>query len=360
MKSFKFILLAAALTFISATASIMAGIVTGGPYSDGTGTNAKFISPQGLAVDAYGNVYVGDATHNMIRKITSTGNVTRVAGSLVAGSADGSALQASFRSPTGIAIDTLLNLYVADNNNYKVRRISSSFGKVVTLAGSGLLGCVDGIGSTVKFYDPTGVAVDLNGVVYVTDSSAHVVRMISTTGLVTTLAGKFNVGTPKDGVGTAAQFKYPWGITIDSAGFIYVAEYYAVRKLTSAGDVQTLFGSLSAGGNSDGYGTTARFNVNQGIALDPVGNFYVVSMVNQVVNKISPQGLVTTFAGSGKNPIDGGCPGYTYIDTNSYSSNKLSLSAPLCNCHGVAVDTAGSLYVSSAWNEVYKVSTYGT
>ena len=189
-------------------------------FADGTGSAAQFNRPQGVTVDSAGTVYVADFYNNRIRKITSAGVVTTLAGS-TQGFADGIGSAAKFYYPNGVAVDSSGTVYVADTYNHHIRTITSA-GVVTTLAGSDGPGSADGTGSAAQFNYPIGVAVDSSGAVYVADSNNHRIRTITPAGVVTTLAGStFGYA---DGTGSAAQFYYPYGVAVDSSGAVYVVD----------------------------------------------------------------------------------------------------------------------------------------
>ena len=190
--------------------------------ADGTGTAASFYKPSGVAVDGSGNVYVAEYYNHLIRKITSAGVVTTLAGSGSAGSANGTGTAASFYRPYGVAVDGNGNVYVADYYNHLIRKITSA-GVVTTLAGSGSQGSADGTGTAASFYNPSGVAVDGSGNVYVADRSNHLIRKITSADVVTTLAGSGSQGSA-NGTGTAASFTLPYGVAVDASGNVYVAD----------------------------------------------------------------------------------------------------------------------------------------
>ena len=185
--------------------STLAGSSSGD--DDGTGTAAKFNNPYGVAVDSSGYVYVGDQNNNRIRKISPAGVVTTLAGSSV-GSNDGTGTAAQFDSPYGVAVDSSGYVYVADGRNYRIRKISPD-GMVTTFAGS-WQGDADGTGTAAQFREPYGVVVDSSGYVYVADFGNNRIRKIDPDGMVTTFAGSSS--GYMDGTGTAAQFDSPYGV----------------------------------------------------------------------------------------------------------------------------------------------------
>ncbi|MDR3697507.1 NHL repeat-containing protein [Mucilaginibacter sp.] len=297
-----------------------------------TGIYATFYEPTGVAVDALGNVYVADYRNNLIRKISITAAVTTFAGS-TEGFANGAGTYALFNQPTGVAVDGAGNIYVADNINHLIREIGPA-GVVTTLAGSGARGNTNGPAAGASFNYPQGVAVDATGNVYVADYGNNLIRKISTAGLVTTLAGKDPAGA-NNGVDTAATFNQPTGVAVDAAGNVYVADEgnNLIREISPAGVVSTFAGS-GAPGAGNGTGTNASFNGPTGVAVDASGNVYVADYGNNMVREISPAGAVTTLGVSGT------------------STSKL-FKGP----YGVAVDAAGNVYVADyGYNMILKIS----
>jgi len=263
-----------------------------GDFADGQGSNARFAHPVGITIDTAGNLYVADAGNNRIRKVTPEGEVSTLAGSDEMGFADGTGAAARFKCPYGIAIDAAGNLYVADTYNNRIRKVTMQ-GEVSTLAGSdspiGKLDFADGEGSVARFYNPRDIAVDAAGNLYVADEGNSRIRKITPDGWVSTLAGEGDGfdGSFADGQGSAARFNGPYGIAIDAAGNLYVAdeENQCVRKVTQKGEVSTLAGSRKAG-FSDGEGNTACFLYPVGIAIDTAGNLYVADEGNHRIRKI--------------------------------------------------------------------------
>jgi len=269
-----------------------------GAFVNGTGVAASFNYPSDVAVDASGNVYVADTQNNRIRKITSEGVVTTLAGSGNQTFADGTGVAASFSRPSGVAVDASGNVYVADSNNNMIRKITS-VGVVTRLAGAGSMGFTDGTGTAAKFNLPEGVAVDASGNVYVADTFNHRIRKITSSGVVTTLAGSGSEAFA-DGTGAAASFCRPSGVAVDASGNVYVADTfnYRIRKITSSGVVTTLAGSGSEA-FADGTGAAASFSRPSGVAVDTSGNVYVTDSINHRIRKITSAGVVTTLTGSG-------------------------------------------------------------
>jgi sugar lactone lactonase YvrE len=269
---------------------------------DGSGTAAQFFAPAGVAVDMSRNLYVADSGNSTIREITPGGVVTTLAGTpMNSGYADGTGAAAQFSSHLGVAVDGSGNVFVADGFNDVIRKITPG-GVVTTYAGmaghSG--GYADGPAASAQFDYPTGVAVDSGGNVYVADTDNAVIRKITPGGMVTTLAGnEAGEGGSADGTGIAAQFSIPSGVAVDDAGNVYVADTGndVIRVITPAGVVTTLAGAAGNQGTSDGTGLAARFNAPTGVAVDAGGNVFVADSGNSTIRRIAPGGVVTTLAG---------------------------------------------------------------
>ncbi len=432
-----------AVSTLAGSAGIQASV-------DGTGSAARFYDPENLAVDAAGNVWVADGQGDTIREVTPAGVVTTFAGEAgIAGFANGTGTGAQFNDPLGIAVDASGNLYVGDGGNNAVRKITSA-GVVTTLAGSafGSSGSSDGTGSSARFNTPTGVGVDSLGNVFVADEGNATIREVTAAGVVTTVAGQAGQFGSVDGLTTAAMFGGPADVTIDPSGIVYVADQpnCTVRRIVlpaiappsittqpsaqtvnsggnasftvavgnssspsfqwqvstdggatwtnlndgtiysgsstatltvnsvsaamngdwfrcvvanSAGSVTsspaalvvdnplavvTLAGLAGMNGSADGSGSSARFAVPSDVATDASGNIYVADTSNHTVRKVTPAGLVTTFAGQA------GVSG----------SNDGTGSASFNHPAGVAVDSAGNVYVADTDNdEIRKVTPAG-
>ena len=326
------------------TVSTLAGSAGQQGTANGTGADARFRNPGGVAVDSAGNVYVTDENH-AIRKITPAGEVTTLAGLAGSpGSTDGTGNAARFNRLGDVAVDSAGNLYVVEYGNSTLRKITPG-GVVTTLAGlAGQQGTVDGTGSAARFNGPYGVAVDSAGNVYVAEWESHVIRKVTPAGVVTTLAGLANNAGAADGTGSAARFRNPRSMAVDSAGNVFVADFFnhAIRKITPGGVVTTLAGLLESSGSADGTGGTARFRNPSGVAVDSAGNVYVADHNNHTVRKVTPGGVVTTLAG-----LAGG-PG---------SADGVGSAARFNNPINLAVDSAGNIYVSDYVNHTIRKLT---
>ena len=247
-------------------------------------------------------MYVADSGNQRIRKLTSAGVVSTLAGSGTAGFAEGSGTVARFNLPVSVAVDGAGNVYVADYYNHRIRKVTSS-GVVSTLAGSGTAGYAEGTGAAASFNAVAGVAVDGGGTVYVGDSGNNRVRQITSGGVVSTLAGS-GVSGYVDGPGTAARFARPFGVAVNGAGEVYVADYgnHRVRKVASGGVVSTVAGSGTAG-YVDGAALTARFNSPVGVAVDTSGNVYVGDYGNHRVRTTVPVSVLVQSGVTGASAV---------------------------------------------------------
>lgn len=304
---------------ISATVTVLAGSDQG--YADGTGAAAKFNSPAGIALDAAGNLYVADQYNNRIRKITPAGVVTTLAGGATAGFRDGGAADAWFNQPLGVAVDETGAVYVADYVNNRIRIISN-----------GIVGTFSGDGGSSQYYYPTGIAMNNHNLAYVADMNNHRIREIINASVFTVAGGLQGFA---DGTGADAKFNQPYGVALDPNGTLYVADQgnHAIRKITSGGVVTTLAGGTD--GRADGAGTAARFELPRALAIDPQGNIYVADFYNPHIRKITPQGVAGTIAAL------------------SGDGSDASFSAPT----GIAVNAQGIVYISDAGtHKIYKMT----
>jgi sugar lactone lactonase YvrE len=302
------------------------GVVTtwagkpGVPGSSGTTVkDAFFNSPQGIAVGPTGSVYVTDTGNHVVRRITQAGYVAKVAGEYgVPGSSDGVNGAAHFYDPLGIAVNGNGEVFIADSSNNTVRKVVGT--TTTTLAGTpGVIGSTNGRSKDAAFHTPVGLSLDPSGNLLVADSMNHTIRKVSMTGLVTTWAGWASHGGFADGTGPEARFNGPWGLTTDSSGNVYVADWanQAIRKVTSTGTVSTFTIGIS--------------RLPTGVALDAAGNLLVTESGSCVLRRITPQNVATIIAGE-----PGDC---RYVNGNGTAARFISP-------QGITVDQYGNIFVS--------------
>jgi hypothetical protein len=291
------------------------------------------------------NLLVGGANAGagIVQLVGLGGAITTLAGSATQGFVDATGTSAQFSAPKGVATDSGGNVFVADSGNNRIRKVTPA-GVVSTHAGSGAFGSADGPAATASFYGPGGVAVDGAGNVYVADPGLNVVRKISG-GSVSTFAGTAAIaGGNADGTGAAARFGGPLGVAVDGAGTVYVADSgnSLIRKITAAGVVTTLAGGgAGACALQDGTGSAARFCVPEALAVDAGGNVYVADTANNAIRMVTPAGVVTTLAGNGT-------AGFV-----NATGSAARFNAP----RGIAVDSAGNVFVADTTNRVVRKVT---
>lgn len=254
-------------------------------FADGDRTQAMFNHPYGLAIDSKGSLYVGDVDNHAIRIISPEGVVRTLAGGRK-GYSDRDGDLAMFNHPYGVAVDANGNVYVADSYNNTIRKVTPE-GSASTFAGNGNDGFVDGPALNAEFYVPIGIVMDSGGNIYVGDEGNSSIRKITADGVVTTLAGNGQFSFA-DGVGRAAIFNAPGALAIDAEGNIFVADYLnnCIRKVSPSGEVRTIAGSLEKG-FADGDPDEAKFYYPFGIAVDTTGTIYVGDQYNHRVRIIN-------------------------------------------------------------------------
>ena len=296
--------------------------------------NLPFTAAQ-ITFDSSGNLFF---TGNFnVNKLDTLGNLTIYAGSNIYGTTDGNATSARFNNPAGLVFDSAGNLFEVDTDYSRIRKITPA-GAVTTFAGSGP-NYADGNGTAALFNNPTGITIDPSGNLFVTDYYNNRIRKMTPDGVVTTLAG--STQGYADGIGSAAQLSQPRGIAIDSFGNLFVADTgnNRIRKITPAGVVTTFAGSTQ--GYADGIGTAAKFYVLRYLTIDSSNNLYVADAGNHRIRKITPAGVVTTLAGNGA----------------STSIDGLGTSASFNSLWGITTDSAGNLYTTDYWSTTIRKIT---
>lgn len=315
--------------------STYAGNATAGFSGDsGAPTKAQLSAPLGIALDSSGNLYIADSENQRIRKI-SGGTITTVAGNGTAGYSGDSAAatSANLRNPSGVAVDSSGNLYIADTSNHVVRMVSSS-GTITTFAGNNTLGYTGdgGVATKAELNFPTSVAVDSSGNVYIADSGNHVIRKVSGGNISTIVGGS-----------VTTELNKPETVLVDSKGNLYISEENGLRITKfSSGTLTTIAGNGNIGFSGDnGPATDAVFDHPTGIALDSSGYLYICDTFNSRIRKVSPDGIITTIAGVGI-PAYGGDGG---------AASAAVLHFP----RGIAVTSAGNVYISDTDSEVIRL-----
>jgi len=279
------------------TSILFAGRVGSPGRYDGQASEGRFCYPSGLTLDHNGNLYIADQCNHTIRKISPSAEVSTVAGVGGGwGSVDGLGDAAQFAVPWGIVADPSANVYVSEAFNHTIRMIKPN-GEVTTLAGlAGSKGSIDGPGHLARFNSPRGLALDKRGNLYVADTENHVLRRIAVGGEVTTLAGLAGSPGSMDGTRNSARFNLPYGVAVDDSGNIYVADAgnHTLRRIAANGEVATLAGLAGVFGIADGVRSTARFNFPCGVAVVAGGSLYVADRGNYAVRKVDANGCVRT------------------------------------------------------------------
>ena len=308
--------------------------------ANGEAEKASFSNLMDVAADSAGNLYVADSRNNLIRKVGADGMVTTLAGSGKQGSDDGKGTSASFFFPAALAVDAGGTVYVADTHNSIIRKISPD-GTVTTIAGRVSAEVAKYRDTVVKLDNPYGIAVDNKGNVFVADWERDMIKKINPDGKMSAFAGNGEKGA-KDGKGSAATFYLPEGLAVDHAGNLYVADCYnnMIRKITPDGVVSTLAGNPVKGAK-DGNGKAASFSHPDGLAVDRVGNVYVADVGNNKIRKIAPDGVVSTLAGTGTRGL----------------VNGPAKAAAFYRPFGLTIGHDGNLYVADYQNNLIRKIT---
>ena len=324
----------------------------------GAAASAQLWKPTGIALDGAGNLFIADSGNHRIRKVLTSGLIVTIAGNGTAGFGgdNGPATDASLGSTDitvelgGLAVDTVGNLYLADVPNARVREVTAS-GIIVTVAGNGIIG-YNGDGGPATAAQlalgyRSGVAVDAAGNLYIADSGNQRVRQVLPGGPITTIAGNGGLGAPGSNVGaTATTMSFPTGLAFDKGGNLYITDYGVVQKLSPGGSLTTIAGNGVCCGFSGDGGPALQAQVNaSAVAVDNVGDLFVVDAPSQRIRQVTPGGTVNTVAGNG-------------VLNNSTGDGGPAVSARFSAAGALAADTRGNLFVIDG-NLVRKIASTG-
>ena len=328
------------------TIDTIAGTGTSGSDGDdGAATAAQLFKPYGVATYGAGNLYIADSFNHRIRKVDAAGLISTVAGSgtFGFGGDSGPARQAQFALPFSVAADSLGNLYIADTFNHRIRRVDAATGIVATVAGNGTsgFGGDDGPALQAQLARPYGVALDSSGNLYIADSDNDRIRKVDAAGLISTVAGNGTSGFGGDGrAAIQAQLDNPVGVATDSLGNLYIADgnNHRIRKVDAAGLISTAAGNGTSGfSGDDSSALQAQLAQPYGVAADGAGNLYISDWGNQRIRRVdAATRLVATIAGNGTSGFGG--------------DDGPGTAAQLASPRGLAVDVSGNLYIADTLN----------
>jgi trimeric autotransporter adhesin len=308
-------------------------------------TSAQLSSPRDLAVDVSGNVYIADSNNSRVRRLSPGGQITTIAGSGLFGYSgdDNQAARSALAVPRGLAVDRGGNIYIADTLNNRIRKITPD-GNISTVAGGNVAGFSGDGGAAVlaQLNAPAAVAADARGNLYIADTGNNRVRRINPQGIISTMAGTSANGFSGDGgAATDAKLNAPQSVAVDASGRVYIADTdnHRIRRIDAQGIITTLAGSDSGAGDG-GPALAARLFQPSGVAIDASGNVYIADNLNHRVRRVNPQGIVANVAGNG-------AAGYT-------GDNGTATSAQLNNPNGLALDRTGALYIADTGNNVIR------
>ena len=328
----------------------IAGNGTNGFSGDGgAAINAQLNGPNGLAIDALGNIFISDVSNNRIRKIATNGIITTVAGNGIHGfSGDGGSALAAQITPVGVAVDAIGNLFISDFGSSRIRKITAN-GVINTVAGGGDVSNIgDGGQATAASLGIIfgGVAIDASGNIFIPDGFNNLIRKVAANGIITTVAGNGGGDFSGDG-GPAiyAQIKQPTGVSIDAAGNIFISSTYRVRKVTTNGIINTVAGNGTGGFYGDGgAATAAELYFPDDVVIDASGSLIIADLIDSRIRKVSTNGIITTFAGNG---------------TGGFSGDGGPATSAQITPAGLVIDNAGNILIAGGSNRIRKIDANG-
>ncbi|MEI8404029.1 MAG: fibronectin type III domain-containing protein [Actinomycetes bacterium] len=320
---------------------VIAGSGVMGPPTTGTATSSPLHGPSGVAVDTSGNVYIADTVNSYVEKVTPAGILSIVAGTGSSGApAAGTGTNSHLNRPRGVAVDTSGNVYIADTDNNRIEKVTQA-GQLSIIAGTGTGGApTAGTAMSSQLKTPYDVAVDTSGNLYIADTGNDVVEKVTSAGVLSIAAGTGTPGTPTAGAAAISSNLYnPVGVAVDPTGNVYISDYSNnyVEKVTTAGILSIIAGTGSVGSPIAGTATNSAFRYLGTVAVDTSGNVYIADIGNEMVEKVTSAGILSIIAGTGA--LGAPTPG---IATNS------ALKTP----SGVAVDLAGNVYIADTSNNM--------
>ena len=288
----------------------VAGTGSRGYSGEGTAINEKINKPAGVSVDASGNIYIADTGNHRIRKVDAGGIITTVAGTGSGGySGEGTAINEKINKPGGVSVDESGNIYIADTENHRIRKVDAG-GIITTVAGNGSTTycCDGGPATSASINEPAGVSVDADGNIYIADTENHRIRKVDADGIISTVAGTGSAGYSGEGTAINKKIKEPKGVSVDADGNIYIAdtENHRIRKVDADGIITTVAGTGSRGySGDDGQATEGKINKPAGVSVDESGNIYIADTENHRIRKVDAGGIITTVAGTGSRGYSG-------------------------------------------------------